>query len=84
MDHGALVEALSNELIAGAALDVYPIEPLPESSPLWKRENVILSPHLAGASPHYFERAADLFAANLQRYLSGRPLLNIFDPTRGY
>ncbi|HHH82401.1 MAG TPA: D-2-hydroxyacid dehydrogenase [Chloroflexi bacterium] len=84
VDHGALVEALNNETIAGAALDVYPIEPLPESSPLWKHENVILSPHLAGASPHYFERAADLFAANLQRYLSDRPLLNVFDPARGY
>ncbi len=84
VDHGALLEALQEERIAGAALDVYPVEPLPESSPLWEMPNVILSPHVAGASPHYMERAADLFAANLRRYISGQPLLNHFDPKRGY
>jgi phosphoglycerate dehydrogenase-like enzyme len=46
--------------------------------------NVILSPHVAGTSNHYYERAADLFAENLQRYHAGRPLLNLFDPDRGY
>ncbi len=84
VDHGALVEALQEGRIAGAALDVYPVEPLPEGSPLWEMSNVILSPHVAGASPHYMERAAELFAANLRRYISGQPLLNHFDPKRGY
>jgi phosphoglycerate dehydrogenase-like enzyme len=84
VDHGALVEALNARQLAGAALDVYPIEPLPESSPLWKMKNVILSPHLGGASPHYLERAAELFSLNLQRYLTDRQLLNIYDPERGY
>lgn len=76
VNHGALIESLNSGHLAGAALDVYPIEPLPESSPLWEMNNVILSPHLAGASPHYMSRAIDLFSANLQRYLAGDPLLN--------
>lgn len=84
VDHSALVEALQADKIAGAALDVYPVEPLPESSPLWDFPNVILSPHVAGASPHYYEKAADLFAANLRRYLADQPLLNLYDPNRGY
>jgi len=84
VDHGALVEALKTEKLAGAALDVYPVEPLPESSPLWEMPNVILSPHIAGSSPVYDERATDLFAENLFRYLSDRPLLNLWDPELSY
>ncbi|TET85577.1 MAG: D-2-hydroxyacid dehydrogenase [Anaerolineales bacterium] len=84
VDHGALVEALNEKRLAGAALDVYPIEPLPESSPLWGMPNVILSPHVAGTSEHYYERAAELFAENLHRYHVGRPLLNLYDPDRNY
>lgn len=84
VDHGALVEALNEKRLTGAALDVYPVEPLPESSPLWDMPNVILSPHVAGASEHYNERAADLFAENLHRYHVGRPLLNLYSPDRDY
>jgi phosphoglycerate dehydrogenase-like enzyme len=84
VDHGALVEALSQGALAGAALDVYPIEPLPERSPLWEMDNVILSPHVAGTSGRYFELAMRLFAENLSRYLAGKPLLNRFDAERGY
>ena len=84
VDHGALVEALNAHHLAGAALDVYPIEPLPESSPLWKMKNVMLSPHMAGASEHYLERAAELFSLNLQRYMTDRELLNVYDPERQY
>lgn len=84
VDHGALIEALTEKRLAGAALDVYPVEPLPESSPLWEMPNVILSPHIAGASGEYFERAADLFRENLRRYLAGQPLLNRYDRQRGY
>ena len=84
VDHGALIDALNNSNLAGAALDVYPVEPLPESSPLWEMPNVILSPHVAGASPRYYEKAADLFATNLRRYLSEQPLLNLYDPEKGY
>jgi phosphoglycerate dehydrogenase-like enzyme len=84
VDHGALIEALMEKRLGGAALDVYPVEPLPESSPLWEMPNVILSPHIAGASGEYFERAADLFRENLRRYLAGQPLLNRYDPQCGY
>jgi phosphoglycerate dehydrogenase-like enzyme len=84
VDHAALIEALQEKRLAGAMLDVYPAEPLPESSPLWEMPNVLLSPHIAGASGDYFEGATDLFAENLRRYLSDQPLLNLFDPQRGY
>jgi phosphoglycerate dehydrogenase-like enzyme len=84
VDHGALVESLRNEKLGGAVLDVFPVEPLPDSSPLWELPNVLISPHVAGASAHYFERAADLFAQNLRRYLADQPLLNRYDPVRGY
>ncbi|HET7011862.1 MAG TPA: D-2-hydroxyacid dehydrogenase [Anaerolineales bacterium] len=84
VDHNALVEALSEKRLGGAALDVYPVEPLPASSPLWEMPNVILSPHVAGGSSHYFEQAATLFAENLQRYLADQPLLNLYDPQIGY
>ena len=84
VDHGALVEALNEKRLAGAVLDVYPIEPLPESSPLWEMPNVILSPHISGSSSKYLERAIALFSENLQRYLSDRPLLNTFDSSMGY
>jgi len=46
--------------------------------------NVLISPHIAGASGDYFERATELFAENLRRYLSDQPLLNLYDPQRGY
>jgi phosphoglycerate dehydrogenase-like enzyme len=84
VDHIALIEALESGGIAGAALDVYPIEPLPTTSPLWAMPNVIVSPHVAGTSPYYYENAADLFAANLRRFLTDQPLLNLYDPERGY
>lgn len=84
LDHGALIEALTSGRLAGAALDVYPVEPLPESSPLWEMANVILSPHLAGSTPQYFNRAMDLFSQNLGHYLADRSLLNRYDPEQGY
>ncbi|NIM93482.1 MAG: hypothetical protein GTO18_07205 [Anaerolineales bacterium] len=84
VDHGALVEALTEEHIAGAALDVFPVEPLPESSPLWDLPNVILSPNIAAVSPRYYELAMDLFVKNMQHYLAEQPLLNRYREERGY
>jgi len=84
VDHNALVPALRDKKIAGAALDVFPEEPLPADSPLWKLPNVLLTPHIAGATRFYEERAAALFAENLERYLGGLNLLNVVDLTRGY
>jgi phosphoglycerate dehydrogenase-like enzyme len=84
VDHGALVEALTERKIAGAALDVYPVEPLPEGSPLWEMPHVFLSPHVAGNSPMYFQGVIDCFAENMKRFLSEQPLLNLFQAERGY
>lgn len=79
-----LVRALQKGWIAGAGLDVFETEPLPEDSPLWTMENVILSPHISGFSEAYDQRALDLFIANLERYLAGEPLLNVVDRAEGY
>ena len=84
VDEAALARALREGWIAGAALDVFEQEPLPADSPLWKMDNVIISPHIAGFTPHYDERAAALFAENLRRYLAGEPLLNQVERGRGY
>jgi phosphoglycerate dehydrogenase-like enzyme len=84
VEHADLIEALQSEQIAGAVIDVFSKEPLPEESPLWEIPNVILSPHIAGASAHYQERAADLFLENLGRYMLGEPLLNRYHPQHGY
>jgi phosphoglycerate dehydrogenase-like enzyme len=83
-DHEALLAALDKGRIAGAALDVFPEEPLPADSPLWESANVIISPHVAGLSPHYNERAFALLKENLRRYLSDEELFNLVDPQRGY
>jgi phosphoglycerate dehydrogenase-like enzyme len=80
----ALVDALRNKTIAGAGLDVFEREPLPADSPLYEMENVIITPHVAGASHTYYDRAIPLFCQNLRRYLDGQPLLNVVDPGRGY
>jgi phosphoglycerate dehydrogenase-like enzyme len=79
-----LVQALQEGWIAGAGLDVFEIEPLPESSPLWDMENVILTAHYAGLTPHYEERAMAIFVENLERYMNGRPLRNVVDKKLAY
>ena len=84
IDEAALVDALRAGKLAGAGLDVFEEEPLPLTSPLWDLDNVILTPHVAGVTPLYYERTAALFADNLERFLAGQPLRNRFDPARGY
>lgn len=84
IDQNALIAVLRERKIAGAALDVFPEEPLPAESPLWKISNVILTPHISGNTPYYDERAMDLFAYNLQRFLAGQPLVNQYTPHLGY
>lgn len=84
VDQNALLAALQERRIAGAALDVFQEEPLPPASPLWRMNNVIVSPHIAGTSPHYDDRAVQLFVENLKRYATGAELLNRFDSERGY
>jgi phosphoglycerate dehydrogenase-like enzyme len=84
IDEAALITALSSKKIAGAALDVFKEEPLPSTSPLWNLDNVILTPHISGNTAKMHEKAAALFAENLQRYLENKPLLNRFNRKRGY
>lgn len=84
LDHSALIQALREHRLAGAALDVFPEEPLPSDNPLWKLPNVIITPHISGNTAFYDQRALELFAINLQRYLAGQQLYNRIDPERGY
>ena len=76
----ALVEALQSGHLSGAALDVFEVEPLPEESPLWGMDNVIISAHTTDVVPELINAAqADLFCENLRRYLAGEGLLNVLD-----
>jgi phosphoglycerate dehydrogenase-like enzyme len=84
VDERALIRALETGQIAGAALDVFEEEPLPVDSPLWTMPNVIVSPHMAGDAAGWREGVVELFVRNLERYLTGRPLLNVVDKIRGY
>jgi len=80
VDEEALVEALESGHLSGAALDVFEEEPLPEESPLWDLENVIVSPHSTDNVPGLTnELQAELFCDNLRRYLEGEPLINELD-----
>ena len=84
VDEDALIAALSSGHLGGACLDVFETEPLPASSPLWQLENVIISPHSASTVAAENHLLAELFADNLQRWLAGRPLRNVYDRTAGY
>jgi phosphoglycerate dehydrogenase-like enzyme len=80
VDEAALVEALQSGHLSGAALDVFEVEPLPEESPLWELDNVILSAHTTDVVPVLINAAqTDLFCENLRRYLAGEELLNVLD-----
>ena len=74
-----LVEALRAGEIAGAALDVYEIEPLPADHPLWGMPNVILTPHPAGFGPYLDDRRAEVLVDNARRFAAGEPLRNVVD-----
>jgi phosphoglycerate dehydrogenase-like enzyme len=84
VDEKALVKALNEHWIAGAGLDVFAIEPLPAESPLWELPDVIISPHIAGTMVNYDKLATNLFCENLERYLSGKRLLNIINKKKGF
>jgi len=84
IDEGALIRALQEGWIAGAGLDVFEMEPLPQDSSLWDMENVVVTGHYAGATPRYDERAMAIFLDNLRRYEAGEPLRNVVDKRLGY
>lgn len=81
-DEGALMQALEQRRIAGAVLDVFDREPLPPSHPLWKMDNVVVTPHISG--PSTADALTPVFNDNLARYLAGRPLRHVVDRRRGY
>lgn len=83
-DDMALAKALKEGWIAGAGLDVTPVEPLPSEHPLYDCPNVVMSAHTSGWSPDRQVRLIDLFAENVRRYTEGIPLINVVDKAKGY
>src|SRR5713101_4928719 len=84
VDEVALAQALAERRIAGAAVDVFAQEPPPAGHPLYKVDNVIVSPHVSGFVASYDDDCCTLFVENLRRYLDGAPLLNLVDRAKGY
>lgn len=79
-----LVESLDSGRLAGAILDVFETEPLPEKNPLWSLPNVLISPHCSSVFEGWEEASFDLFLSNLDRWIEAKPLMNVVDPSRGY
>ena len=84
VDETALSAALREKKIGGAALDVFPKEPLAADSPLWDVPNLLITPHTAALSEKLWERHYALFSENLRRHLAGQPLLAAVDKWKGY
>jgi D-2-hydroxyacid dehydrogenase (NADP+) len=84
IEENALVRALSEGWIAGAALDAFPRQPLPENSPLWNLANVIISPRIAGVSSRKWEDALPIFERNIRLFLAGEKLHNTVNKELGY
>lgn len=82
-DDKALAEMLSRRRLAGAGLDSFDSAPLPESSPLWRMSNVLITPRVASVSPRYWERAANVVCENLQRLIDGRALIDEWTTEHG-
>lgn len=84
VDEAALIEALQNRRIAGAALDVFRHEPLASDSPLWDLPNVLITPHTGALTDTVWERHYALLSENLRRYMAGQQLLSLADKNEGY
>ncbi|MEW2165670.1 D-2-hydroxyacid dehydrogenase [Streptomyces sp. NPDC007084] len=84
VDEAALRAALRSGRVAGAALDVFDEEPLPEGHFWWTEPSVLITPHVAGFAPDYEEQTLELVSANVGRFLAGHELLNLVDRTHGY
>lgn len=84
VDEAALISALRNKHIGGAALDVFEDEPLPVESELWRLPNVLITPHTAGLTDKMWQRQYELLSENMRRYFVGQPLLNVVDKHTGY
>ena len=83
VDEEALIERLAGGSLAGAGLDVFATEPLPDDSPLWSMENVIVTPHMAGYTWDYADELCEVFVANLAAYHAGEPPPNAIDLSPG-
>jgi phosphoglycerate dehydrogenase-like enzyme len=84
VDHAALTEALDAGRLSGAALDVFETEPLPADNPLWRYENVMITPHCSSVYDGWDIKSVRMFSENLARYRRGEPLQNVVSPQRGY
>ena len=84
VDLADLTAALQNGLIAGAGLDVFETEPLPVDHPLWKMDNVLITPHVAGTSPRIAERHLATLLDNVRRFVANEPLLNVVNKQRWF
>ncbi len=84
VDERALLTALEEGHLGGAALDVFDEEPLGQMSPLWTAPNVIITPHIAGRGLDYIRHIVRRILENVRRLDAGEPLLDVVDPTRGY
>ena len=84
LDEEALIEGLRSGRIAGAGLDVTAVEPLPDDSPLWDMENVIISPHASALTAEMWEGRRQIFKENLRRFLAGEPFLYVCDKQAGF
>ena len=84
IDEKTLVTALKEKEIGGAGLDVFESEPLSEDSELWNLDNVLITPHTAGLTPKYMDRAADIFFKNLECFVNNKELPTSVDKEKGY
>jgi len=84
LDEAALLELLNRGRLAGAALDVFSVEPLPAGHPFWGHPRVLVSPHVSAVTNRFWERETALIVDNIQRYLAGAPLVNVVDLEAGY
>ncbi|ATY64537.1 NAD(P)-binding domain [Cordyceps militaris] len=84
VDTHDLIDALENGAIRGAALDVTDPEPLPDRHPLWRAKNIIITPHVSGATSKYMERVFEVLMANLTRFSNGERLMNLINRKEGY
>lgn len=84
IDEAALINAIREKRIAGAILDVFSEEPIPDDHPLWDMPGVLVLPHTTWRSPQVQKKQLDLFETNARRFVRGEPLLNVVDVREGY
>ena len=84
VDEDALADALQNGRLAGAGIDATAIEPLPQKSPLWGLDNVVLSPHASALTPQMYEGRRQIFRENMRRFLNNEPFLYVCDKRAGF